>query len=73
MQVTVTAGGIQALCAVLVVLGGFSVWAVQLIVARELRKLNGRYVYADGSKVTGREIEHRLKALEKAKAKGATA
>lgn len=70
MQVTITAGGIQALCAVLIVLGGFCAWAVKLIVSSELRKLNGRYVYADGSKVTGHEIEWRLKLLEEFRGHG---
>lgn len=64
MQVTVTAGMVQAVCAVAALVGGFALWAVQMIVAREIRKLNGRYVYADDSKITGREIQFRLEQCE---------
>lgn len=73
MHVMITSEGILAACAVLTLFSGFGLWAVQAIVARELRKLNGRYVYAQGSEITGHEIEERLKKLEAPRAARAQA
>ena len=64
MTITITSGGIAALCAVLALSAGFALWAVQAIVANELRKWNGRYVFANGTALTGHEIETRIEALE---------
>ncbi len=64
MQVTITSDGIIAICATISLLGGMGLWAVKSIVSAELRKLNGTYVYAKGSDITGHQIEKRLDALE---------
>ena len=66
MQVTITSGGIVALCTVLALMGGVGMFVIKSIVAGEIRKLNGRYVYAQGSKLTGHEIETRMLGMEKA-------
>ncbi len=64
MQVTITSDGIIALCATFTALSASGLWVVKAIVAGEIRKLNGRYVYSSGSELTGHEIETRLDSAE---------
>ena len=64
MQVTITSGGIQALCGVLAILAGAAVFIVDALISRHIRRLNGTYIYAAGSKLTGHEIEERLLRVE---------
>ena len=53
--------------AALIGLGGAYVsWFVRITIRDELLKLNGTYVRAAGSGLTGHEIEQRLAAIEKA-------
>ncbi len=47
------------------VFGSAFVWTVRAIIRDEIGKLNGTYVRANGSLLTGHEIERRLLTLER--------
>jgi hypothetical protein len=63
VQITITSGGVAALCAFMTMFGGFLLWLVKLLIAADIRKLNGQYIRANGSQSTGHEYD-RLEALE---------
>ena len=64
MQIMVTSGGIQALILTLTALAGFGLFLVKMVIASEIRKLNGRWLFSDGVHLTGRDIEKRFENLE---------
>lgn len=64
MQITITPSGIQALVAALALLAAANAWVTKAMIAAELKKLNGRYLYANGVQISGHEIERRLQNVE---------
>lgn len=64
MPVTLTASGVEAICAALALLAALAVFLVDAIVAKHVRALNGTYTRSAGSQLTGHEIESRLGAVE---------
>ncbi len=60
MQITITSGSVQAICAVLTVLFAACAFAIDAMIARRIRNLNGFYTRSAGSTMTGAEIERML-------------
>jgi hypothetical protein len=65
-QIVITSGGVQAVCAAVALIGAANVFAIRAIVQQAIRDLNGRYMYAQGSKLTGHEVEARLSSQDRA-------
>lgn len=65
MTVTITPAGITALIAALGFFSGAALFAVNALIARQLRALNGRYIYSMGAKLTGHEIQNSLDRIER--------
>ncbi len=55
---------LSAVVPAMVALGVFLSWVVRTTVRDEVAKINGTYVRANGSTVTGAEIERRLEHIE---------